>query len=157
MFGGPFGAAGTTGCHFFNPDHPTYLRIGAIARLRKAEDYVGRTLRMGICYPRETSFCGHPYAIPGAGELFAWSRILADHEVLMVLNTNGVEPRGAEVTVEAGLHRPGTHLRVLYRADWSDSQLRTPPADETVPVQQADDGRTFVRLDLPAAGMVILG
>jgi glycosidase len=157
MFGGPFGAAGTTGCHFFNPDHPTYLRIGAIARLRKAEDYVGRTLRMGICYPRETSFCGHPYAIPGAGELFAWSRILADHEVLMVLNTNGVEPRGAEVTVESGLHRPGTHLRVLYRADWSDSLLRTPPADETVPVQQADDGRTFVRLDLPAAGIVILG
>ncbi len=157
LFGGPFGAAGTTGCHFFNPDHPTYLRIAAIARLRKANDYVGRTLRTGICYPRETSISGHPFGIPGAGELFAWSRILADHEVLMALNTNGVEPRGAEVTIEAGLHRPGAHLRVLYRADWSDSQLRTPPVDETVPVHQAEDGRTFVRLDLPAAGMVILG
>jgi glycosidase len=157
MFGGPFGAGGTTGCHFFNPDHPTYLRIAAIARLRQADDYVGRTLRMGLCYPRDTSYCDRPYSIPGAGELCAWSRILADHEVLVTLNTNGVEPRGAAVTIEAGLHRAGSRLRVLYRADWSDAQLRKPPRDETVPVQVAPDGRAFVRLDLPPASMVILG
>jgi hypothetical protein len=48
-------------------------------------------------------------------------------------------------------------LRVLYRADWSDEQLRQPPTDETVPVQIGDDGRAWVRLDLPPAGMVILG
>ncbi len=157
MFGGPFGAAGTTGCHFFDPNHPAYLRIAAIARIRKADNYVGRSLRMGICYPRETRFCNYPFGIPGAGELFAWSRILADHEVLMILNTNGVEPRGADVTIEAGLHRVGSELRVLYRADWTDAQLRNPPGDETVPVQQETDGRTFVRAVLPAAGMVILG
>jgi hypothetical protein len=156
MFGGPFGAGGTTGCHFFDPDHPTYLRIAAIARLRQADDHVGRTLRMGICYPRETSYCDRPYGTPGAGELCAWSRILSDHEVLMALNTNGVEPRGAEVTIEAGLHRAGSRLRVLYRADWSEARLRTPPRDETVPVQVAPDGRAFVRLDLPPASMVIL-
>ncbi len=34
MFGGKFGAFQTQGCHFFNPNHPTYLRIGAIARRR---------------------------------------------------------------------------------------------------------------------------
>ncbi len=157
MFGGPFGAEETTGCHFFNPDHPAYLRIAAIGRLRKAENYVGRTLRMGICYPRETSFCGQPFRLPGAGELFAWSRILADHEVIMALNTHGLESRGAAVTIEAGLHRPGLSLRVLYRADWSDAQLRNPPADETVPVKHSPDGRAYVELDLPAAGMVILG
>ncbi len=157
MFGGPFGAAGTTGCHFFNPNHATYLRIAAIARVRNADDYPGRTLRMGICYPRETSFCGYPFGIPEAGELFAWSRILAEHEVLMALNTNGVEPRGAEVTVEAGLHPVGSPMRVLYRADWTDHQLRNPPQDETVVVQAAEDGRAFVQLMLPPAGMVILG
>lgn len=157
MFGGPFGAEGTTGCHFFNPDHPTYLRIAAIARLRNTDDYVGRTLRMGICYPRETSFCGYPFRLPGAGEVCAWSRVLADHEVLMALNTNGVEPRGADVTIDSMLHRPDARLRVLYRADWSDEQLRTPPGDEFVPVQQAADGRKFVRLELPPAGMAILG
>jgi glycosidase len=26
MFGGKFGAFQTQGCHFFNPNHPTYLR-----------------------------------------------------------------------------------------------------------------------------------
>lgn len=157
MFGGPFGAEETTGCHFFDPDHPAYLRIAAIGRLRKAEDYVGRTLRMGICYPRETSYCGQTFRLPGAGELFAWSRILADHEVLMALNTHGLESRGASVTIESGLHRSGSSLRVLYRADWTDAQLRNPPSDETVPVHHSPDGRAYVELDLPPAGMVILG
>jgi hypothetical protein len=157
MFGGPFGAFQTTGCHFFNPEHPTYLRIAAIARLRKGEDPIGRTLRMGICYPRETSFCGYPFQIPGAGELFAWSRILAYHEVVMVLNTHGLEARGAEVTVDENLNLPGTKLRVLYRADWTDEQLKHPPTDEFIPVEQAPDGRAYVHLSLPPAGMLILG
>jgi hypothetical protein len=122
-----------------------------------AEFRPGDFFDLRICYPRETSFCGYPYRLPGAGEIFAWSRILADHEVLIALNTNGVEPRGALVTIEAGLHRPGSHLRVLYNADWSDAQLHAPPADQSVPDEEASDGRTFVRLDLPPAGMVILG
>lgn len=156
MFGGPFGAFQTTGCHFFNPEHPTYLRIAAIARLRNQDDYIGRTLRLGICFPRETSYCGYPFQMPGAGELFAWSRILSYHEVVMVLNTNGVESRGADVTVDNKLHPPGSILKVLYRADWTDEQLKQPPTDETVTVEQAADGRAYVRLTLPPAGMMIL-
>jgi glycosidase len=157
LFGGPFGAEVTTGCHFFNPNHPTYLRIAAIARLRQGDDYVGRTLRLGVCYPRQTRYSEAPFGLPAAGELFAWSRVLAAHEVLMALNTHGLEPRGAEVTIDAAIHKAGSLLRVLYRADWSDEQLRQPPTDETVPVQIGDDGRAWVRLDLPPAGMVILG
>jgi glycosidase len=157
MFGGPFGAFETTGCHFFNPEHPTYLRIAAIARLRKGEDAIGRTLRLGVCYPRETSFCGYPFRLPGSGELFGWSRVLAYHEVVMVLNTHGLEERGADVTVDETLIPPGSKLRVLYRADWTDEQLKHPPTDELIPVEQTPDGRAFVRLSLPAAGMVILG
>ncbi|MFO0015371.1 MAG: alpha-amylase family glycosyl hydrolase [Synechococcaceae cyanobacterium] len=160
MFGGPFGAFGTSGCHFFDTSHPTYLRIGAIARLRQRDDVIGRTLRLGVCYPRETAFSGYPFGLPGAGELFAWSRVLADHEVLVVINTHGTEPRGADVTVDHSLHRHGT-LTVLYRADWSDAQLAD-TADpltttaERLPLQRQSDGRLTVRLDLPAAGMVIL-
>ena len=157
LFGGPFGAEVTTGCHFFNPYHPTYLRIAAIARLRQGDDYVGRTLRMGVCYPRQTRYSEAPFGLPAAGELFAWSRVLAAHEVLMALNTHGLEPRGAEVTIDAAIHKAGSLLRVLYLADWSDEQLRQPPSDETVPVQIGDNGRAWVRLDLPPAGMVILG
>ena len=66
MFGGVFGAFETSGCHFFNPEHPTYKRIRAIARVRSAEDYVGRTLRLGFCFPRETSYCGYPRRMPRA-------------------------------------------------------------------------------------------
>jgi len=158
MFGGPFGAFETTGCHFFNPNHPTYLRIALLARLRNGANAIGRTLRMGICYPRETSFCGYPFHIPGAGELFGWSMVLAYQEVVMILNTNGVESRGADVTIDGSLHPPGSKLQVLYRADWSDEQLKQPPTDETVTVEQATtDGRAYVRLNLPPAGMVILG
>ncbi|PZV17426.1 MAG: alpha-amlyase [Pseudanabaena sp.] len=158
MFGGSFGAFETQGCHFFNPEHPTYLRIAAIARLRNGDNAIGRTLRMGVCYPRETSFCGYPFQMPGAGELFGWSRVLAYHEVVMVLNTNGVESRGADITVDKSLHPPGSTLQVLYRADWTDEQLKHSPTDEAVEVEKATtDGRAYIRLNLPPAGMVILG
>ncbi|MBE9226067.1 alpha-amylase [Phormidium sp. LEGE 05292] len=157
MFGGPFGAFQTTGCHFFNPEHPTYLRIAAIARIRNGNNSIGRSLRMGICYPRETSFCGYPFQIPGAGELFGWSRILSYHEIVMVMNTHGLEPRGADVTVDGNLNPPGSKLRVLYRADWTDEQLKQPPTNEFIAVEQTAEGRAYVRLSLPPAGMVILG
>jgi hypothetical protein len=158
MFGGPFGAFETTGCHFFNLNHPTYLRIVAIAKLRNREDGIGRTLRMGVCYPRETTFCGYPFCLPGAGELFAWSMVLAYQEVVMILNTNGIETRGADITIDETLHPLGSTLQVLYRADWSDEQLQQPPTDETVIVKHlTTDGRAYITLSLPPAGMVILG
>lgn len=181
MFGGAFGAFATSGCHFFDTNHPTYLRIAAINRLRRREDPLGRTLRLGICYPRETSICGAPFGLPGAGEVFAWSRVLPYVEVVVAMNTHGLEPRGAEVTVDATLHKQG-HLRVLYRADWCDAQLRAIPIDgdwaegllggtaaggrwepaadapgaELLPITHHPDGRATVRVELPPAGMVIL-
>jgi len=160
MFGGPFGALATSGCHFFDTSHPTYLRIAAIGRLRRQEDPIGRTIRLGICYRRETSICGAPFALPGAGEVFAWSRVLPYHEVLVAMNTHGLEARGGDVTVDATLHQRGW-LRVLYRADWSDERLRQIAAQddlpaEHLPITHHPDGRATVRVDLPPAGMVIL-
>ncbi|MBI3803196.1 MAG: alpha-amylase [Nitrospirae bacterium] len=155
MFGGTFGAFQTAGCHFFNPDHPSYLRISAIARIRNQNSSVGLALRRGRQYLRETSFLGQPYLIPGPGELAAWSRLLVGQEVLIALNTHGTAPRGADVTVDASLHPPGSMLTFLYRSDWSDTQLRTPPQNKRVPVLY-DQGRATVRIDLPPAGMAIL-
>jgi hypothetical protein len=63
--------------------------------------------------------------------------------VLVALNTHGTEPRGAEVTVDALLHSPGSTLRLLY------------PEGGTVQVR-ATGGRSSVRIDLPPAGMAIL-
>ncbi len=155
MFGGTFGAFETAGCHFFDRDHPTYLRIAAIARIRSGRDNVGLALRRGRQYPRETSFLGRPYTVPGAGELVAWSRILFQQEVLVALNTHGTEARGADVTVDASLHPAGSAMTLLYHGAWSDAELRSPPRDRTVDVRHTN-GRATVRVDLPPAGMAIL-
>jgi glycosidase len=155
MHGRAFGAFGTTGCHFFNPDHPTYLRIAAIARLRNRQDPIGVTLRRGRFFPRETSFLDYPFSIPGRGELMAWSQMLFETEVLMALNTHGLEARGADITVDATLHPDGSRMTLLYSSDWSDAQLRHPPQDWTVTVHHRDE-RAAVRVDLPPAGMAIL-
>jgi hypothetical protein len=123
MFGATFGAMRTSDCHFFDGSHPTYRRIAAIARLRNASDRAGAALRRGRQYQRETSFLGRPFSLPGAGEVAAWSRILHDQEVVVVLNTHGTEERGADVTVDQTLHPPGSTMRTLYRGDWDDAAL----------------------------------
>lgn len=155
MFGGTFGAFETSKCHFFAPNHPTYLRIAAIARLRNQKHLIGKTLRRGRQYMRETSILGRPFSIPKAEELVAWCRLLFDKEILMVLNTHGTEDRGAEVTVDASLHPSGSQMTFLYKGDWNDSELRNPPQNQTVIVQNSN-GRATVRIDLPPAGMAIL-
>ena len=155
MFGGTFGAFETEGCHFFNPDHPTYLRIAAIARVRNKMDKVGLTLRRGRQYLRETKPYGDIFFIPGAGELTAWSRVMDNQEVLVAMNTHGEQSRGAFVTVDAKLHPPNSVMKVLYLSSWSNTQFSSPPQNQTVPVQYFGN-RATVRIDLPPAGMVIL-
>jgi hypothetical protein len=156
MFGGDFGAFATQGCHFFNENHPTYLRIAAIARLRNLENILGKTLRRGQVFFRETSYLGYPFSLPKPGELIAWSMILLNSEVVMVLNTHELESRGAEITLEAKFHPPGSSLTYLYRSDWSDEKLKQTPTTESVTVIHYGDGRATVRFDLPPSGMVIL-
>ena len=85
----------------------------------------------------------------------AWSQMLFETEVLMTLNTHGLEARGADITVDATLHPDGSRMKVLYRSDWSDAQLHHPPQDQTVTVRHRD-GMAAVRVDLPPAGMAIL-
>jgi glycosidase len=155
MFGSEFGAFETCNCHFFDPQHPAYLRIAAIARVRNSSDLVGLALRRGRQYLRDTSFLGRPFTPPEPGELIAWSRLLFNQEVVVALNTHGREARGADVTVDAALHPPGSRLTYRYRSDWSDLQLRELPASQSTSVRYFD-GRATVRVDLPPAGMAIL-
>jgi hypothetical protein len=156
MFGSDFGAFQTAGCHFFDIDHPTYVRIAAIARIRNRRDQIGKALRRGHLYLRKTSFCNQPFSIPPQGELLAWSQVLFNTEVLMALNTNAFEDRGAEVTVDAQIHPWGSAMTFFYKSDWTDANLRHPSREQTLAVQQHDDGRATVRIDLPPSGMAIL-
>lgn len=155
MFGGTFGAFETENCHFFDENHPTYLRIAAISKIRNKNDQIGKALRRGRQYLRKTSILGRPFDIPAREELVAWSRILFDQEVLIAVNTNGTSGRGADVTVDTLLSPVGNAMTYLYRSDWTDSELRTPPTNRTVNIASSGS-RATVRIDLPAAGMAIL-
>lgn len=155
MFGATFGAFQTSGCHFFDTSHPTYLRIAAIARVVMRTDPIGKALRRGRQYPRDVRFLD-TYLPPQRGELVAWSRIFFGTEVVVAVNTHGAAVRGGFVTVDRVLHPPGSTLNVLYRGDWTDAELAAPPVE--LPRTVLDDGgRSAVRIDLPAAGMLILG
>jgi glycosidase len=158
MFGSPFGAFLTTGCHFFDPAHPAYRRIAAIAKLRSGDDSVGLALRRGQLFVRETRHPDkpdEPFHPPAQGEIVAWSRLHEGSAVIVALNTHGLEPRSAEVTIDADLHPVGSTVKVLYRGDWTDEQLANPPADQAVEVKRDDTGRATIRVDLPAGGMAI--
>ena len=61
-------------------------------------------LRHGRQYLRPTLLFGGPFALPGAGELVAWSRILDDEEALCVVNSHGTAARGGDVLVDAELN-----------------------------------------------------
>ncbi len=155
MFGGTFGAMGTTGCHFFDQTHPTFLRLAAINRIRNRNDLIGLACRRGRQYLREISDSGRPFRYPAAGDIIAWSRILHTQEVLVVLNSSGELAQTAVITIDASFHPHHSQMAVLYRSDWSDDALRHPPADETVMVE-VRNGRATVTVTLPPAGMAIL-
>ena len=74
----------------------------------------------------------------------------------MVLNPHSLESRGAEITLDATNHPPGSTVTYLYRSDWSDEALRHPPTAQTVKIKQYDDGRATIYLELPPSGMAIL-
>ena len=155
MFGGTFGAAGTTGCHFFDENHPTYLRVSAIARIRNRDDLIGLACRRGRQYLREISDGSGPFHYPFAGDIIAWSRILHNQEVLVVLNSSTDETKTAVITIDASFHPHDSQMTVLYRSDWSDDALRNPPVGEKVEVE-GRNGRTTITITLPQAGMAIL-
>ncbi len=94
-----FGPHGTAGHHLFNPRHPMYLRIQQLAKARG--EY--KPLRRGRQYRRETSAIGGAFGFFGAGDLLAWARIFDDQEVLVVVNTNGVDTKSGQVLVDARL------------------------------------------------------
>ena len=95
-----FGPFGTSGAHCFNSASAAFVRIAALIKARQAYP----VLRYGRQYQRPLSNFGAPFALPAAGELIAWSRILDDEEVLCIVNGNGSTARGGDVVVDAALN-----------------------------------------------------
>ena len=155
MFGGEFGAFRTAGCHFFNPGHPAYRRIAAMAAVRNRATRSGAALRRGRFYPRPISPLGGEWMILPKGELMAWSRLFHDTEVLIVANTHALEDRGGRIAIDGTLYGEGSQMAYLYRSDWSDEMLADLPTDQTIPVQN-DNGRFFAELTLPPGAIAFL-
>ena len=152
-----FGPFGTAGQHCFDRNHPVYRRIAAAASIRKKYP----ALRSGRQYLRRTSFLNKPFDFHSPGEIIAWSRILADEELLCVVNANGNERRGADIVVDASLNSDqDSGMTVVYNAAQAaqdDGFAGSHPVGSTIPVDSTADGRAFVRIrDIPPAEAIVL-
>ena len=140
-----FGPFGTVGRHCFDPKHAVYLRIGAMARLRR--DFP--VLRHGRQYQRETSFFGSPFMFHGPGELLAWSRILDDEEAVCIVNTHGLQKRGANIIVDANLNPEGSELTGVFGAGGSFPVKRNPAGIHYIEVRDVPPSEVIVLTNRP--------
>ena len=104
-----FGPFGTAGQHCFDTSSPAYKRIQCLTQARAAFP----ALRLGRQYLRPVAFLGRPFTVYPGGEIIAWSRILHDEEVIVVLNPHGTETRGADVLIDAPLNPEGDTMTVV--------------------------------------------
>lgn len=139
MFGGEWGAFGTTGQHFFNENHALYQAIRAVARVRRQET----ALRYGRLYFREISGNGVDFGHPLNGRCtLAYSRILDSEEVLVLLNLDD-QPRADFITVDVHLSAPGRRMVDVL-------------AGGGQPMVQERGGRACVQVELAGHAIAIL-
>jgi len=151
-----FGPFGTAGHHCFNPNAVPYVRIAHLIAVRQRFP----VLRYGRQYQRPISDSSGPFALPVAGELIAWSRILDDEEGLCIVNGNGGARRSGDVKVDPDLNdgRAGVEFEVVANTE----QAATPgfagshPIGQRLPVKLRD-GTAFVEIrDLGPSEVVVL-
>ena len=149
-----FGPFGTAGRHAFDERSPAYRRIAALCAQRRALP----ALRHGRQYLRPIALFGGPFAVRGAGELIAWSRILDDEEALCVVNGHGTAARGGDVLIDAALNPPGGAMTVvLNTAQAGGSAAAAHPTGSRLPVQRTGDGTAFVAIrDLAPSETLVL-
>jgi glycosidase len=149
MFGGGFGAFMSRDRHFFDETGHTYQELAKILAIRTSE----LALRRGRQYMRTISEDGTIFWYPdkiGQGRMtsvVAWSRIIANREVVCVINTDVVAARTSWVTIDARLHAAGDKLRYTYSTD---------PAKVGSPVSIEGRNGLAVSVTVPPAGFVIL-
>ncbi|GAA2583414.1 alpha-amylase family glycosyl hydrolase [Dactylosporangium fulvum] len=142
MFGGRFGPFRSRGAHAFDEEHPTYRELARILDVRRRTP----ALRRGRQYLRPVSVDGVRFELPTARGLLPWSRIFADHEVLVAVNTDPDRAHTAWVTVDDGLHATGDELTCVYSTEKDREGTR-------VRVERRN-GKS-VELTVPPAGAVI--
>jgi glycosidase len=147
MFGGAFGPFRSRDRHVFDETGDGYRALADLLTLRRGEP----ALRRGRQYLRPVSGDGVHFGLPtGFGGavrgIVAWSRILADREVICVINTDIEHPHETWVTIDAGLHATGDRLRLLAAA----APAPGAPPPPTAPVE-ARNGMA-ARIEVPPGG-----
>ena len=97
--------------NYLNPDCTIYQEIAKIAHINQQFEAV----RFGRMYFRQISGNGRDFGFPhGQPCTLAFSRILADQEVLVAYNTSPTESRKDYVMVDNTLHQKGETMKFLY-------------------------------------------
>ena len=97
--------------HAFNREQPVYKAIDALTAVRASQP----ALRYGRQYFRPLSGDGIHFGVsPFSAGVLAWSRILNDHELLIIANTSTTKDFHGEVIVDLSLNPPGSTWEVLF-------------------------------------------
>jgi len=115
MFGGRFGGKCSQGVHFFDEDTQLFNAVSKLAELRRK--FVA--LRRGRQYMHDISGDGEHFGPPAKlGDrllaLVTWSRVLADHELLVAFNTDELQKHEIYSTLDPNLRQEGEELRLLF-------------------------------------------
>jgi glycosidase len=152
MFGGSFGGRQTRDRHFFDESSPAYQAI------RRLADFRGNYLaiRRGRQYLRPISATGkegefgYPVRVGNTRmtSVVAWSRVYSGREIVLAINTDHGHPRGAWVTIDAGINAERGELVCLFSTDLSQEGTKT--------AVEPRNGRA-VWVEVPPAGFVAWG
>jgi glycosidase len=121
MFGGAFGPFRSHDRHCFDERNPIYVELAQITKIRARE----LTLRRGRQYLRQISgdgmSFGFPFILGGRmRSVVAWSRLFAEEEILLAVNTDPDQSSAAWVTIDNDLHAAGDTLTCLYSTGKAD-------------------------------------
>ncbi len=154
LFGGPFGPFRSTGRHVFDEDNPIYVGLSQVLAVRRRIP----ALRFGRQYLREISEDGIGFGFPDfiggkdteqerIASVIAWSRVLAETEVLCAITTDPEQRRSVWIRIDAALNEGVEAYTYQYSSD--PDQIGTKSQ-----VENRDGPAVWVTV--PAAGSVIL-
>jgi glycosidase len=160
MFGGRFGGKRTRGVHFFDEDAPLFQALSKLCELR----HKWIALRRGRQYVHEISGDGMHFGPPvkfgdRLHTLVAWSRVVADHEMLVVFNTDEISAHELYSTLNPNLRAEGDELRLLFShtPESGVEPIETPRHALPKLKVERRHGVLCTRLALGPAGIAIYG
>jgi glycosidase len=158
MFGGHFGGRRSRGVHFFDEDAPLFQAVSKLCELR----HQWIALRRGRQYVHEISGDGVHFGPPvkfGARlhTLVSWSRVVADHEMLIVFNTDEINALELYSTLNPNLRKEGDELRLVlsYTPELGLEPLESPRRALPRLKVERRGGVLCTRLALDPAGIAI--